>query len=70
MYTTFVTCLECSKMAITIGIKRIVCLGSYPETDYELLHEAGLEVVVLDKSRINHWIKVLLDEPTANLTPK
>jgi dCMP deaminase len=70
MYTTFVTCLECSKMAITIGIKRIVCLGSYPETDYELLHEAGLEVVVLDKARINHWIKVLLEEPNANLTPK
>ena len=69
LYTTFITCLECSKMAITIGIKRIVCLGSYPETDYELLHEAGLEVVVLDKSRINYWIKVLLEEPHTNLTP-
>jgi dCMP deaminase len=56
-------------MAITIGIKRIVCLGSYPETDYELLHEAGLEVIVLDKSKIDYWIKVLLEEPHANLTP-
>jgi dCMP deaminase len=57
-------------MAITVGIKKIVCLGSYPETDYELLKGDGLEVVVLDKTRINHWIKVLLEEPNANLTPK
>ncbi len=70
MYTTFVTCLECSKMAITIGVKRIVCLGSYPETDYELLKEAGIEVEVLDKKRINRWIKVLLEEPATNLIPK
>ncbi|MEO9278135.1 MAG: dCMP deaminase family protein [Nitrososphaera sp.] len=70
LYTTFVTCLECSKMAITIGIKRIVCLGTYPETDFHLLHDAGLEVVILDKNRINHWIRVLLEESGTNLIPK
>ena len=70
LYTTFVTCLECSKMAITIGIKRIVCLGSYPETDFDLLKEAGLEVVVLDKKIIQRWIRVLLEDPKATLIPK
>ncbi len=70
LYTTFVTCLECSKMAITTGVKRIVCLGSYPETDYQLLHDARIEVTMLDKSKIQHWMRVLLDESATNLIPK
>ena len=70
LYTTFVTCLECSKMAITIGIRRIVCLGSYPETDYQLLQDAGVEIALLDKNRINHWIRVLLQESPTKIIPK
>ena len=60
LYTTFVPCLECTKMAITIGIRKFVCLDSYPETDFELLKEAGVEVVQLDKSRIAKWAKELV----------
>ena len=59
LYTTFVPCLECSKMAITIGIKKFVCLDSYPETDFDLLREAGVEVVQLDKEKIAGWLKKL-----------
>ena len=59
LYTTFVPCLECSKMAITIGIRRFVCLDSYPETDFGLLREAGVEVVQLDKEKITRWVKEL-----------
>ncbi len=59
LYTTFVPCLECSKMAITIGIKKFVCLDSYPETDYDLLQEAKVKVVQLDKDRIARWVKKL-----------
>ncbi len=70
LYTTFVTCLECSKMAITTGVRRIVCLDSYPETDYDLLQEAGVEVVKLDRERIKYWIKALLEEPASSLIPK
>lgn len=70
LYTTFVTCLECSKMAITTGVKRIVCLDSYPETDYQLLQEAGVEVVRLDKDRMKYWIRALLEAPTSSLIPK
>jgi len=61
LYTTFVPCLECTKMAITIGIKRIVCLDSYPETDYGLLREAGVEVITLDKKKIQKWARQLAD---------
>ena len=45
LYSTFVPCLECSKMAITIGIKKIICLDDYPETDYGLIKESGADVV-------------------------
>lgn len=62
LYTTFVPCLECTKMAITIGIRKFVCLDSYPETDYDLLEEAGVEIVKLDKEKIRRWAKLLLDE--------
>nr|WP_067956991.1 dCMP deaminase family protein [Nitrosopumilus sp. Nsub] len=59
LYTTFVPCLECTKMAITIGIKKFVCLDKYPETDYNLLNEAGVEVIHLDKEKIGKWAKKL-----------
>jgi len=62
LYTTFVPCLECTKMSITIGIKRIVCLDSYPETDYDLLSEAGVNVITLEKSKIEKWAKALIDD--------
>ena len=62
MYTTFVTCLECTKMAITIGIKKFVCLDSYPETDFDLIEEAKVEVIQLDKKNIAKWAKKLLSK--------
>ena len=62
LYTTFVPCLECTKMAITIGIKKIICLDTYPETDYDLIKEAGIEVITLDKNAIKRWAGALLDK--------
>ncbi len=56
-------------MAITIGIRRIVCLGSYPETDFSLLKEAGIKVEILDKRKIQYWIKALLEDPEMKLIP-
>ena len=60
LYTTFVPCLECTKMAITIGIKKIICLDTYPETNFDLIKEAGIEVIQLDKTRIQRWAKTLV----------
>ena len=70
LYTTFVPCLECTKMAITIGIKKIFCLDSYPETDFDLLNEAGVEVIQLEKKKIQHWAKALFDGYEAKIIPK
>ena len=61
LYSTFVPCLECSKMAITIGIKKIFCLNRYPETDYELIKQANISVELLDKKKIQYWVKSLID---------
>jgi dCMP deaminase len=49
-------------MAITIGIKKFVCLDKYPETDYDLLGEAGVEVIHLEKAKIGKWAKELADK--------
>ena len=62
LYTTFVPCLECSKMAITIGIKKIFSLDEYPETDYKLLEESGVKIERLDKKKIQYWAKSLIDQ--------
>ena len=61
LYSTFVPCLECTKMAITIGIKRIVCLDTYPETDYDLLKDANVEIQILDKDEIQKWAKSIVN---------
>jgi dCMP deaminase len=55
LYSTFVPCLECTKMAITIGIKKFVCLDEYPETNYDLIKEAGVEIKILNNESINKW---------------
>jgi len=70
LYTTFVPCLECTKMAITIGIKKIICLDSYPETNFDLIKEARVEVIKLEKEKIQYWAKALFDSYEAELTPK
>ena len=61
LYSTHVPCLECSKMAITIGVKKIMCLNSYSETDYNLMNDAGISVQILDKEKIQYWAKLLID---------
>jgi dCMP deaminase len=49
-------------MAITIGIKKFVCLDSYPETDFDLLTEAGVEVIQLNKDDISKWAQELVNQ--------
>ena len=61
LYTTMVPCLECTKMAVTVGIRRFVYLDSYPETDHGLVADAGVEVVKMDRDRIAMWGRRLLD---------
>ena len=55
LYTTLVPCLECTKMAVTIGIRRFVHLGEYPENDMGLARQAGVELHKMDEGRVVHW---------------
>lgn len=46
LYVTAAPCLECSKLIIQAGIKRVVYMDSYRLTDgIDLLERAGIEVI-------------------------
>ena len=45
IYITHQPCITCAKMIINSGIKRVVCLGTYPdEMARALLHDAQIEL--------------------------
>ncbi len=51
IYCTNQPCIICAKMIINSGLKKIIINSSYPdELATELLAEAGLKVVVLEKT--------------------
>jgi len=59
LYSTFSPCIECSKMAISIGIKRIVVISDYPEDGSQLLNEAKVELVKLDRNLLKPWTTLI-----------
>jgi dCMP deaminase len=63
LYTTFAPCMECSKMAISVGIKRIVVLADYPKDGTQLLSEANIKLVKLNPDLLQDWIAVITDDP-------
>ena len=63
MYSTFSPCIECSKMAISVGITRMVVLADYPEDGTRLLNEANLELVKLDYGVLKPWKSLIIKDP-------
>lgn len=63
LYSTFAPCLECSKMAVSVGIKRIVVLADYPEDGTQLLSEANIKLVKLNPDLLQPWIAVITKDP-------
>ena len=61
LYTTYIPCLECTKMAVTIGIREFFYMGTYPEGSLGLLKEAGVRTKKLDGEKIAYWAKKLLE---------
>jgi dCMP deaminase len=50
LYITAAPCMECSKLIIQAGIKRVVYFDSYhSEEGLELLQRAGIELVQMDE---------------------
>lgn len=56
LYSTATPCLDCSKMAITIGVVRFVCISDYPESSQDLVNSAGIDVMRMDPNRISRWV--------------
>lgn len=49
LYVTTSPCMECAKLIIQSGIKRVVYCNKYSKTDgLELLMRAGIEIVYID----------------------
>ena len=59
LYSTDRPCLECSKMAITVGIRRFVYMLEYPEDIQDLVEMADVQVIRMDPRHIRHWIRTL-----------
>lgn len=63
LYSTFTPCIECSKMAISVGIKKIIVLAEYPEEGTRLLTEANIELIKLNPEILRPWIAVISKDP-------
>ena len=60
LYSTYIPCLECSKMCVTVGIKRIVILDdNYPEDGRELLNARNITIHKLNKKDVMPWIHII-----------
>lgn len=63
LYTTLAPCIECSKMAISVGITRIVVMADYPEDGTNLLGEANIELTKLDSESLRPWTSRMMGDP-------
>ena len=59
LYSTLSPCIECSKMAITVGISRIVVLSKYVEDGAEILKQANVQLLEMDPSKLQYWLTKL-----------
>lgn len=57
LYSTYAPCLECSKMAVSIGVSKVVSLGWYPEDGSKLLSSANVSVRRIDAVELKYWLK-------------
>ena len=62
LYSTFSPCVECSKMSLSVGIKRIVILNDYAEDVAQLLNTGFMELVKLDPFLLKPWTSSINQE--------
>lgn len=56
LYSTYAPCLECSKMAVSVGIAKVVSLATYPEDGSVLLANASVNIAMIDKFELERWL--------------
>ena len=52
LYSTLAPCIECSKMAITVGINKVVILSKYDEDGTEILRHGNVQILEMDSSKL------------------
>ena len=62
LYTTHIPCLECTKMAITVGIKKIIASRKYNDEENDLINNSDIKIIHLNKKKIKYWLKLLLEK--------
>ena len=63
MYSTLAPCVECSKMAISVGITRIVVMTDYSEDGTKLLSEAKIVLTKLEFELLKPWVSLIIKDP-------
>lgn len=64
LYSTYAPCLECSKMAVSVGVAKVVSLASYPEDGSVLLTNARVSVTRIDRFELERWLSTVAMDAT------
>jgi dCMP deaminase len=64
LYSTYAPCLECSKMAVSVGVAKVVSLATYPEDGSVLLEDARVSVTRIDRIELERWLSTVATDAT------
>jgi dCMP deaminase len=64
LYSTYAPCLECSKMAVSVGVAKVVSLATYPEDGSVLLADARVSVTRIDRIELERWLSTVATDAT------
>jgi dCMP deaminase len=67
LYSTLAPCIECSKMVISVGIKRIVVLADYPEDGTQLINDVDIKLAKLDANLLKPWMPLIGEGPNGSV---
>ncbi len=59
LYSTHIPCLECTKMAITTGIKNIISLRTYNDPTNYLIKNKIVNIKLINIDKLKYWTKSL-----------
>ena len=56
MYCCTYPCIQYNKMAITVGISKIVIIIKYVEDGAEILKQANVQLLEMDPYKVQYWL--------------
>jgi dCMP deaminase len=62
LYVTDTPCPECAKHIVTVGVKKIIFCGDYPNQEaLDIFEEARIDVIQVDKTKIVEKLRLFAD---------